>query len=144
MEIRNLELSDMASLAKLNRHFWNEESDVGELEKKFRDLQNNPSYIFLCAAEDGELIGSIMGIVCDELYGTCKPFLVVENMVVDHDHRRKGVARLLFEELEKQSIAKGCRYAILVTDTERKGACMFYESVGFHPTKNKGYKKYFI
>ncbi|MCL2141530.1 MAG: GNAT family N-acetyltransferase [Methanimicrococcus sp.] len=144
VEIRTLEIGDMASLAKLNRHFWNEESDVEEMERKFCDLQNNPSYIFLCAVEGAELVGSIMGIVCDELYGTCKPFLVVENMVVDPKYRRKGIAKLLFEELEKQSVIKGCRYAILVTDTEREGACKFYESVGFHPTKNKGYKKYFI
>jgi hypothetical protein len=29
----------------------------------------------------------------------------------------------------------------LVTETDRKDACNFYESVGFDPIKNKGYKK---
>jgi GNAT superfamily N-acetyltransferase len=144
VEIRNLEIGDMKSLSKLNRHFWNEESNIETMEKKFRDLQNNPSYIFLCAVENDELVGSVMGIVCDELYGECQPFLVVENMVVDQEHRRRGIAKLLYEELEKISLLKGCRYAILVTDTERKGACSFYESAGFHPTRNKGYKKYFV
>jgi len=82
-----------------------------------------------------------MGIVCDELYGNCKPFLVVENMVVDRNYRRKGIGKMLFEELEKQAKIKECSQIILVTDTEREAACRLYESMGFHPTINKGYKK---
>lgn len=85
-----------------------------------------------------------MGIVCEELYGDCEPFLVVEDMVVDSEHRKKGIGKLLFQELERQAILKGCVQVILVTEEVRKDACGFYESIGFHPTKNKGYKKKLI
>jgi len=73
-------------------------------------------------------------------YGECRPFLLVENMVVDIAHRKKGIGRALFA-LEKRAKAKGCTQIILVTEAERRDACGFYESVGFHPTINKGYKK---
>lgn len=144
MEIRNIEIGDMKSLSKLYYQFWEEESDIEKMERKFCELQNNKSYIFLCAVEKNRLIGSVMGVVCDELYGKCMPFLVVENMIVDSEYRRKGVGKLLFQELEKQAIDKGCVQVILVTDEARKYACGFYESIGFHPTNNKGYKKKLI
>jgi ribosomal protein S18 acetylase RimI-like enzyme len=49
--------------------------------------------------------------------------------------------KISLAELEKRAKAMDCRQTILVTETERKAACRFYESAGFHPTANKGYKK---
>ena len=144
MEIRNLKADDMESLSKLYYQFWNETSNIEKMEQKFSDLQKNSSYIFLCAVEDGHLVGSVMGVVCEELYGECTPFLVVEDMVIDAEYRKRGIGKALFRELEKQAIAKGCAQVILVTEENRKDACGFYESIGFHPSKNRGYKKKLI
>ena len=141
MIIRDLQFEDIESLSKLYFQFWNEDSDIHKMKDKFKQLRNSDSYILLCAEENNALIGSLMGIICEELYGDCKPFLLVENMVVDGTQRKKGIGRALFVELEKRAKSKGCTQIILVTETERKDACGFYESIGFHPTANKGYKK---
>jgi len=141
VKIRTLEASDLQALARLYYQFWGEESALNAMERKFRVLQKNQAYILLCAEENGQLAGSVMGVVCDELYGDCMPFLVVENMIVDQSQRKKGVGRLLFKELERRAMAQGCTQVILVTDESRADARAFYESMGFHPTKNKGYKK---
>ena len=141
MIIRNLEVGDMESLSKLYYQFWNEDSDIIKMENKFSDLQNNNAYIFLCAVEANLLVGSVMGIVCEELYGECKPFLVIENMIVDIKYRKKGIGKMLIEQIEKRAKAKGCSQIILVTEADRHDACGFYESIGFYPTANKGYKK---
>jgi GNAT superfamily N-acetyltransferase len=82
-----------------------------------------------------------MGIICYGLYGNCEQFLVVEDMIVDINYRRKGIGKRLFIELERLAKEKDCTQIILVTETYRKDACIFYESVGFDPIKNKGYKK---
>lgn len=144
MTIRNLKLEDMESLSKLYYQFWNEDSDIQKMKNKFIELQNSGAYILLCAVEKERLVGSVMGIICEELYGDCKPFLVVEDMVVDNNYRKKGIGKMLFEELERRAKLKGCAQVILVTETEREDACGFYESMGFHPTANKGYKKKLI
>jgi len=141
MIIRQLIIEDIEPLSKLYYQFWNEDSDAQKMKDKFTQLQNNNAYIFLCAVENEKIIGSVMGIVCEELYGDCMPFLVAENMVVDNTFRKKGIGKALFEELEKRAKGRGCTQIILVTETERKDACGFYESTGFHPTANKGYKK---
>jgi len=62
-------------------------------------------------------------------------------MVIASEYRKKGIGKILFEELEKRAKIKGCSQIILVTEMNRSDACGFYESMGFHPTANKGYKK---
>ena len=141
MIVRELQSEDIMALSKLYYQFWNEDSDIQKMADKFDQLQNNSSYILICAEENGILLGSLMGIIYEELYGDCKPFLVVENMVVDSAHRKKGVGKALFTELEERAKNKGCSQIILITESERNDACGFYESIGFHPTANKGYKK---
>jgi ribosomal protein S18 acetylase RimI-like enzyme len=141
MEIRKLEYNDLLQLALLYKYFWNEDSDLQKMEKAFNKLNNNDAYIFLCAVEDNKICGSIMGIICYELYGNCDPFLVIENMIVDVNYRKNGIGKNLFTEIEKIAKEKKCTQIILVTESTRKDACSFYESIGFDPIKNKGYKK---
>ena len=141
MEIREIEYNDLSQLALLNKYFWNEESNIQEMENKFKKLKNNDDYIFLCIVENEKLYGSVMGIVCNQLYGNCDPFLLVENMIIDINYRRKGIGKKLFTELERLAKNKNCTQILLVTESNRDDACRFYESLGFDPIKNKGYKK---
>lgn len=55
--------------------------------------------------------------------------------------RKQGVGKALMRELEKLARERNCTQVILVTEADRLDACGFYESMGFHPTANKGYKK---
>jgi len=114
---------------------------VDKMQKQFEKLQWNDTHILLCAIDQNHLIGSIMGIVCEELYGDCKPFLVIENMIIDKYCRKKGIGKALFLELEMLAKERNCTQIILITEADRLDACSFYESVGFDPTANKGYKK---
>jgi ribosomal protein S18 acetylase RimI-like enzyme len=141
MLIREMQINDIDFLSELYFQFWGEKSNVEKMQGKFSQLQNNSAYIFLCAVENERVVGSVMGIVCEELYGDCQPFLVLENMVVDNNCRRKGVGKLLCAELEKQAKERGCSQILLVTESNREDACRFYESLGFNPAANMGFKK---
>ena len=136
-----LDSNDLESLAGLYKQFWNEESDVTAMQATFQRLADNPDYIFLGAKRDGELLGSVMGIVCEELYGKCQPFMVVEDVVVDGASRRKGVGSQLMAELERRAAERSCSYIIFVTEQDRTTAHRFYESLGYSPDKYKGFKK---
>lgn len=140
MEIRNMIRTDIPQLAILYQQFWNEPSDILAMQNQFDKLSKDERYILLSAVMDDKLVGSVMGIVCQELYGNCKPFLVLENMVVDQDTRRKGIGKSLLSRLEEIAKARDCSQIILVTELERVDACLFYETCGFQ-TNNKGYKK---
>lgn len=140
MIIREMTKDDIPQLAELYKQFWNEESCIDTMYIKFQKFTENGSHILLSAVESEQLIGSVMGVICEELYGDCKPFLVLENMIVDKKHRNKGVGTALIAELERR-IAEKCTQIILVTENNRIDACNFYESVGFRPDTYKGFKK---
>ncbi|MBC2581667.1 GNAT family N-acetyltransferase [Clostridium sp. DJ247] len=141
MIIRKMIIEDIPELAMLYMQFWNENSCIEKMQKQFRKMQHSDTHILLSAVEESRLIGSVMGIVCEELYGDCRPFLVIENMIVDKNCRKKGIGKALFLEVERIANERNCTQIILVTETDRLDACSFYESVGFKPTANKGYKK---
>ena len=98
MKIRTLLRSDMKRLSDLYRQFWDEQSDVQKMEKQFDIIQRENSHLLLGAEEEGILIGSVMGVICKELYGECRPFLVIENMIVEKGGRRKGIGRALLAD----------------------------------------------
>lgn len=141
MVVRKLALDDLEQLAALYEQFWGERSDLNKMRQRFLRLRHKHTHIFLCAIEEGRLVGATTGIVCYGLYGDCKPFLVVEDMIVDKDNRRRGVGHALMYDLELRARELDCVQILLVTETERADACAFYEAVGFHPDANKGFKK---
>jgi len=140
MNIRQMELEDLPQLAILYRQFWNEDSNIDQMKAQFRKINQRKTHILLSAVSEDRLVGSVMGVVCDELYGDCLPFLVIENMIVDRGARRMGVGKALLNELEKRARERQCSQMILVTERNRTDACGFYESYGFSKD-HKGYKK---
>ena len=93
MNITKLTEADLPALASLYTQFWGEESSVDKMQSTFAKLKDNPDYTFLAARLDDQIVGSVMGVVCHELYGDCKPFMIVEDMIVDRTVRRQGPAR---------------------------------------------------
>jgi ribosomal protein S18 acetylase RimI-like enzyme len=140
MIIREMINSDIPQLAQLYKQFWNEESCIDTMYLKFNKFQENGSHILLSAVENNQLIGSVMGVICEELYGDCKSFIVLENMIVDEKYRSQGVGSALISELERRAADKYTQI-ILVTETDRIDACKFYESAGYNPNTHKGFKK---
>lgn len=140
MIVRELRLEDIPQLAELYQQFWHEYSNIEKMKEQFVKIKSQETHILMSATEEDKLLGSVMGVVCEELYGDCRPFLVIENMIVDRNSRKMGVGRALLLELEKRAKERGCTQMILVTEAERLDACGFYESYGFQ-LHHKGYKK---
>ncbi|AFQ44714.1 GNAT family N-acetyltransferase [Desulfosporosinus meridiei] len=141
MIVREMITEDIPQLAQLYKQFWNEESRIEKMYEGLKKLQKSGSHIMLSAVEGNQLMGSVMGVICGEIYGDCRPFMVLENMIVDECCRNNGVGKLLIAELEKKGIEKNCSQIILVTDRNRIDACKFYESAGYDPKTHIGYKK---
>jgi len=141
VETGRLTEADLPALAGLYKQFWGEDSCLEKMQATFRRLKDRPDYIFLAAKAEGRLVGSVLGIVCEELYGACVPFMVVEDVIVDAEWRRKGIGSALMCELERLATELNCGYVIFVTEVERTDAQRFYESLGYKPDAYKGFKK---
>ena len=139
--IRKMLLGDIDQLAVLYRDYWNEDSDTQKMKQKYAELEADSRYIFLSAVRDDRLVGSIMGIVCDELYGRCESFLVMEDLIVEKNHRNNGIGRSLLDALETIAKERGCCQIQFITETAREDTISFYKSLGYDPSSHVGFKR---
>jgi len=94
--------------------------EPAEIQKK---LQRDPD-LFLLAEYQGIIIGSVLGGF-DGRRG------MMYHLAVTPEHRERGVATLLVEELERRLRLKGCiRYYLMVTKANLT-AIQYYEKRGW-------------
>ena len=97
-------------------HPWSEESFLSELSK--------PSSHLFVATENGEVLGyAVLDLVLDE-----GSLLII---AVDEKHRRKGIAKAFFSELEKTAREKQLSFITLEVRASNESAINLYASQGF-------------
>ena len=100
--ISHLQRDDLRGLKELYENaFEGSHTDFDKLTLRFGEIKNNRDYVILCAREDKRVVGSVLGVVCQELFGQCNPFMVLEDVAVLHAYRRRGIARQLMLKMEE-------------------------------------------
>ena len=133
---------DLESLAQLFEELSGGETDLCKMKENFTFMASNPNYIVLTAKEDNLVVGSVMGIICLDLVRQCRPFMVIENVVVKSAWRGRQIGARLMEEIEKIGRQRECYYTMFVSGGHRKEAHQFYKSVGYDLDLVQGFKKY--
>ncbi len=141
MEIGPITEEDLSALALLYQQLKPNEASVEKMREALPQVQRNPNQFVLGAKIEGRLVGSVLGVACQMLFGQCKSFMVVEDVVVDADHRRAGVGTALLREIERYAAERGCSYILLITETDRVEAQRFYASLGYQTDPYQGFVK---
>jgi ribosomal protein S18 acetylase RimI-like enzyme len=140
--IDHLKSEELQSLKELYEDgFEGSKTDLDSMLKTFDLIKDNANYHILNAKINGNVVGSVMGVVCYELFGKCLPFMVVENVVVSSAYRRRGIARQLLMALEEIAKQEMCTTVLFVSSAHRAGAHKLYESLGYGDDKVNGYRK---
>ena len=134
--------NDLPALSYLYYQLTGIQSEIKNMETVFLQIKDNPKYQLLAAKDNNNhLAGTAMGIICQDLTGTCKPFLLVENVIVDANYRRQGIGKILINSLESFARENGCTLMILVPSSKWQEAHEFYQALGFLKDNAKGFKK---
>lgn len=142
IQIQNISASQLDELAELYTELDQSKTNMEKLKERFTALQSNLDYTFLGAADDsGKLVGAVMGIRCYDLTGECRPFMVLENMIVTKSSHRLGIGQMLVEAIEQIAIDSNCHSVTLFTSAWRTDAHQFYEKLGFTREAAYGYIK---
>lgn len=117
----------------------------GDREKMARLIENisrdEQKYLLVAVdKETGEIVGSLLGVVFEDICGDCRPILLVENVAVLGKYQGRGVGRKMFDEIERWGREMDCHYEMLVSGMNRTGAHKFYRAIGFEQVM--GFKKY--
>ncbi|MCE5171111.1 GNAT family N-acetyltransferase [Paenibacillus profundus] len=142
MLIRKLKVEDVTQLAVLYAELDDRPINVEKMTTRLTRLSDDPDYLFLGAAgENGKLLGSVMGIICEDLTGDCQPFMVVENVIVTAAAHGQGIGMKLMSRLEEFARERNCHVMMLMSNVKREGAHRFYERLGFSREVGYGFVK---
>lgn len=143
VSIEPVSFDELPALAALYEELIDSKTNLDKMAESFRWMQSNPDYILLGAKDDnGLLVGSLLGVVCHDIIGECRPFMVIDNVIVKSDCRGLGIGRQLMHHIEEIVRARDCHYIMFVSASNRKEAHKFYGSVDYSLDAVRGFKKY--
>ncbi|UCC16481.1 MAG: GNAT family N-acetyltransferase [Dehalococcoidales bacterium] len=138
---RILELYQQLSIPPLDK--CDEQDPVLDSHKQaFADINALPGCEVIVAEEDGKVIGTSMLTIVPNLTHGGKPWIIVENVVVDKKYRRIGAGKLLMEYIRIKAMETGCYQIQLMSDKRRsEEAHKFYSAIGYNATA-EGFRMY--
>ena len=108
----------------------------------FADITALPGCEVAVVEEDGNVIGTAMLMIVPNLSHNGKPWIIVENVVIDNKYRRTGAGKLLMEYIKEKALATGCCKIQLMSDKRRsEEAHKFYRAIGYNATA-EGFRMY--
>ena len=108
-------------------------------QRKHGAIAATPGRSIYVAEVGGVVVGTVDLTVLANMAHRGEPYLLVENVVVDHAHRRHGVGAALLEAAAALGRAAGCYKLQLSADDSN--AFAFYEAAGWEHTA-RTYKRY--
>lgn len=145
IKIHEASFGDIPRLVSLLRELFEIESDFtpsADLQKKGLGLLigAHDHGIILVARANNETIGMCS---CQYVISTAEGSFVglVEDVIVTKEYRRRGIGRLLLEELEKRAKQKGLKRLQLLTDVDNEAAFKFYYDSGWRKTSMVAFRR---
>ncbi|MBW2978281.1 GNAT family N-acetyltransferase [Candidatus Woesearchaeota archaeon] len=133
MQIRKADQEDIRKLMPLLRQLspGPDEDDLDQL-KQISDQIIKDEYHYLCVVEeDNGIIGSGTLLIQKNLSHGGRPYGHIENIVVDINHRKKGIGKEIARHLIEKAKENNCYKVILDCKKEN---IPFYEKCGFNDT----------
>jgi len=140
--IRKATVNDVAGLDQVMQVISNGPGDRKKMGRLIDQMKMDEQKYLLVAVDEekNEIVGSLLGVVFEDICGDCRPILLVENVAVLEKCQGQGVGRMMFNEIERWGREMDCHYEMLVSGLNRAGAHKFYAALGFDEVK--GFKKY--
>lgn len=142
IKIEKINQAELDELSLLYYDLVKKESIKNKMIGSFQKINQNPNYYLLGVKTDDKLIGSAMAIICYDLIGECRPFMVIENVIIAKDYRGKGYGSILLKKIEDIAKEHNCYYIMLISNKNRKNSHKFYKKLGYNCDSNVGFKKY--
>ena len=90
LEISKAREDELPELAALYQQLTPTDASVPNMKLVLSRNEDNPNHVVGAARRDGRLVGSLLAVTCEMLFGPCRSFMVVEDVVVDVSHRPHG------------------------------------------------------
>ncbi len=139
LEIRKATATDIPMILELYAQKEIDDGDILSLDeaiKIFNKFQIYPNYSLYLAEVDNRAVGTFELLILDNLAHKGNKSGIVEDVVVDSNHRSKGIGKRMMEYAMDICRQNNCYKLTLSSSIHRDKAHKFYENLGF---KKHGY-----
>jgi len=106
------------------------------------EISANPSnFLFVLEASD-KIYGTAFLTLCLDPMYRFQPYAILENFVIDEHQQGKGYGTILMRHLENFCDQLDCSKIMLLSNSKRCEAHVFFEKRGFSSKHKKGFVKY--
>jgi GNAT superfamily N-acetyltransferase len=145
--IRAATPGDLEALLKLYRQLqpadpnWPSEAAAADA---LSAVLSHPGVTILLADVGGPAVATCMLIISPNFTRGGRPFAMIENVVTDRDHRRRGYGRQVVGHAIEMAQATGCYRVTLMTGSKREETLRFYESAGLRRNTKTAFEARFL
>lgn len=102
----------------------------------FEHLLDNENVLTFLAQERGKALGCCFVSLLERRDPEPQKIAYIDLLVVDRDHRRKGIGKALFREVQKRGKALGVQRVELMVWSHNTAAIKAYTSYGMTPQRS--------
>lgn len=142
LTIRPAGPADLAAMIALYGHLNPDDPMpvAADRPRVWAELLGHPGLAVLVGTlPPGDLVASCSLVVIPNLTRGGRPYALIENVVTDAAHRRRGFGRLLLDAAVTRAWEAGCYKVMLLTGSSDPATHRFYANAGFAQSKT-GYQ----
>jgi len=137
LTIRTADQNDLPALLGLYRQLHPDEEPVplAVARNRLEQLLRYPGSSILVGMRGDDLVATCTLIVIPNLTRGAAPYALVENVVTDAQHRKRGYGKLVLEAAMSAAWRFGCYKVMLLTGSKNPATLRFYAEAGFEQSK---------
>jgi GNAT superfamily N-acetyltransferase len=137
LTIRTAGRNDLPSLLELYRQLHPDDEIVplAEASHILEQCQRYAGSAIFLGLRDDVVVATCTLIVIPNLTRGGTPYALIENVVTDARHRKRGHGKAVLEAAMSSAWRHGCYKVMLLTGSKDPATLSFYEDAGFEQTK---------
>lgn len=131
---RLIKYEELDELLHLYRELKPEDPEVYEnegLKDIWDSIYSNPNLHYIVVEVDGKIVSACNIAIIKNLTRNLRPYGLIENVVTDHNYRKKGYATRVLNMAVNIAKDNNCYKVMLLTGSKKEETLKFYEQAGF-------------
>lgn len=142
--IREINENDFDSLMSLYTQLHNNQKPeiTKAVMKLWNNILNDSNHHIIVFEENGKIVSSCVLVIIPNLTHDQRPYALIENVITDIDHRKKGLATQCLNYASRLAENADCYKIMLLTGAKDNATLEFYRRAGFNSEDKTGFIKW--